>query len=75
MPDIVIHQMFRQVDGILPCCGLHRYEVKQSDRIAVGLDVTPTCDGTKRYESADHSIGAAVRNALRKQHRQRRRGR
>jgi hypothetical protein len=42
--------MFDQQTGILPCCGLSRYEVVQSDRVSIepaGTDVT--CDGKKRF--------------------------
>jgi hypothetical protein len=46
----VTHAMFDQQTGIMPCCGLSRYEVVQSDRVSIepaGTDVT--CDGKKRF--------------------------
>lgn len=47
----VTHAMFDQESGVLPCCGLHRYEVVQTDRVSIHPSQKVTCDGTKRRET------------------------
>lgn len=46
----VTHAMFDQETGVMPCCGLSRYEVIQSDRVSIKADQADvTCEGKKRY--------------------------
>lgn len=49
--DVVVHAMF-DAEGILPCCGLSRYAVRQTDRVSLdpeGKEVT--CTGKKRINN------------------------